>query len=410
MIEAKQSPIPGRLFLLFTLLGILVSASIAVTLFALPGGVDPTLDPTGPSLEKWAAISFLILAILGIPALYSAIRALQGRTIQFPSVSLPGVILMLLVYAASLALGYFAFTAEFIPSIVVPVVQFFAVIIPAALTILIARRMGPPLSLRQFWAQLLAGLWVAPPIALVAEAVLLLPTLLIFGIGASLSPQGKKFLDLLQQSAYPSLESLTQSVEDLILEPWVILIALGYVAVLVPLIEEALKTIAIWPFIPRKPSPRAAFIGGVIGGTGYAIFEALFLSQAGEVWIQAIVSRAGATAMHAFASGVASWGLAQGLVRKRWGQMLVGYFAAVMMHGLWNASAIGIGLGTYSFLTAEVENPALVGVATIGATVILGLLLTAVLGLFRIPGRLKSDEQVKDVVAMNQVGPGANSI
>lgn len=388
MMSKNHSPLPGWLFLIFTLAGTFVSAMIATALFILAEGTSPNLNADGASLEKWAAISFLILAVLGIPALYSAIRALQGRRILLPRVSIPTLIILFFVYAASLALGYFAFSRGSNHTVVITLAQFFAVLIPAALTIIIARRKGPQLSIQHFWVQLLAGLWAAPPIALIVEVFLLLPTLLIFGIGASVSPQGIEFLDLLTQSSYPSLESLTQSVKDLILEPWVIMIALGYVAVLVPLVEEALKTIAIWPFIPRKLSPRAAFIGGVIGGTGYAIFEALFLSQTGEVWIQAIISRAGATAMHAFASGMASWGLAQGLVRKRWGQMLGGYFGAVAMHGLWNASAIGIGLGTYSFLTAEVDNPGLVRIAAIGVTVIIGLLFTAVVGLFRVPGRL----------------------
>ena len=93
-------------------------------------------------------------------------------------------------------------------------------------------------------------------------------------------------------------------------------------------------------------SARYAFLGGALGGAGYAFFESLFLPQPGEEWAITMVARAGTPLIHAFNTGLVCWGLAEGVRRRRWLLAAGAYVLAVGLHGMWNLAAIGIGLAS----------------------------------------------------------------
>lgn len=89
-------------------------------------------------------------------------------------------------------------------------------------------------------------------------------------------------------------------------------------------------------------------MGGILGGAGYALFEALFLSQQSQAWLPVMIGRAGATMMHTFTAGIASWGLSEGFVRKRWRRTIFCFGIAIGFHGLWNASAVSIAMAEFA--------------------------------------------------------------
>ncbi len=117
-----------------------------------------------------------------------------------------------------------------------------------------------------------------------------------------------------------------------------------FLGLLVPVIEESLKTAAIWPFLPAGLSSDEAFLGGALGGAGFALAEALFVTQPMAGWVVTAVARSGATLMHALATGLACWGLAEALTRRRWLEGGVALLSSIVLHGLWNISAVAIGL------------------------------------------------------------------
>jgi len=208
---------------------------------------------------------------------------------------------------------------------------------------------------------------------------------------------------LVQAMANPDPWSVTLDDEIimwLIDEPWVILLILGYIVLVVPIIEEAVKTLAIWPLLRHRLTPAAAFIGGVLGGAGYGLFEALFLTQPGSLWATTMIARIGATLIHTFTAGVASWGLAHAVRERRWGRLGLAYFTAVGMHALWNAAAIGIVIGTLVGESQPTEpSSGLLGIINIsGVTFIVVLSALALRGLIRTPQRLlqKNDLTIVD--------------
>ncbi len=350
----RRNPQSGDiLLLLFALTGTVLSAIFALFLLILQlwGEADPQSAQSITGLL--GAYSFGLMALLGLPAVFVSAWTIlwpPGPRPRRPSRISPAIILL---YPLAIYLGYLSFYRQVAPALLSPVAQTVAAGVPVLFAIHLVRRFGPPLSPRRLWSQFLAGLWVVPPTALVLEAMLLIPTLLVVIGGMTLSEEGRILLESLRSQTALSMESVMDQMAQLVFQPWFVVVLLLFVSVGVPLIEEALKTLPAWPLLFRKASPAEFYLGGVLGGAGYALFEALFLTAPGEDWLVTIIARGGATMMHAFASGLAAWGLGQGSIKGRWKRTLGCYALAVAIHGLWNATAVGIGLVQFADLSGN---------------------------------------------------------
>jgi hypothetical protein len=184
-------------------------------------------------------------------------------------------------------------------------------------------------------------------------------------------------------------------------QPSVVLIILGYVMILVPLIEEAAKTMAIWPLLRRRLSPASAFIGGAIGGSAYGLFEALFLTQPGPAWTTTMIARVGATMMHSFTAGLTSWGLNQAVIHRKWGTLGRAYLGAVLMHAFWNGVALVISFGSIAGENLSFNlTPSMINMINLSGVVLLTLLsCIALAGLIGIPRRLARDLEQTELYA-----------
>jgi len=327
-------------FLIYTVIG--TGISILLGLFFWIISMVNYFAQTQEALDPGflGALAFTLIALCGLPAIYSGARVVLGKEDQRLSPPTPFGYLPLFLFPIAFILGYLAFAKGILTIFLAPLAQLFAAVAGVAFTIQVARQNGAMLTQRRFWAQFVTGLWVVPLVALVMEILILIPTILLFGLGALTSESGRQLLEIFTDSGPPSTFILEKNIGLITLEPWFVIITLGYFAVLVPIIEEALKTMVVWPWLFRRSSSAQALMGGIIGGSGYALFEAIFLSQQGASWLPIMVGRAGATMMHAFTAGLASWGLAEGFVQKRWKRMIMSYLIAVTFHGLWNFSAV----------------------------------------------------------------------
>lgn len=375
------------LFLLFTILGSIINLGLGLV-FALASR-STIISGTGGSLPPpvWWAVAFGFLFLCGIPGTYHGLKVVLERDDDFPENARIPYLLAIPIFLSGLLLGYLAFSKEIFPSAFAPLAKLISISAVAFFVIQIVRRQGSPISQRRLWAQFTIGLWLVPIFALIAELLALLPTLLIFILGASTSENGREVLEILTTTPSPSIAELTQAAEGIILEPWFVAILVGVFAVLVPLIEESLKTLPVWPWVIKGYNSTEAFLGGVIGGAGYGIFESVFLIQSETTWFPTLMGRAGGIIMHAFTTGVASWGVSQGVGKKRWGRMLVGFLVAVTFHGLWNSGALSIALlEIKETQTSSVDN-ALMLVKNLIPVSIFGLTLIAFLGLIQFTKR-----------------------
>lgn len=189
---------------------------------------------------------------------------------------------------------------------------------------------------------------VGPLIMILLEAttllgIIVLGMMLFAVIEPSLFQEFMRVANLLQQET--NQEVILSMLAPYISNPIVIAAGIGYIAVLVPLIEELLKPLAVWLFAMKIESPAQGFVLGMVSGAGFALIESLNASADGTVNWPVIVSvRAGTSILHMTASGLVGWGIVSAFQEKRIGRFFAAYFSAVLLHGLWNASAAGAGI------------------------------------------------------------------
>ena len=178
---------------------------------------------------------------------------------------------------------------------------------------------------------------------MVAEIVLFIVLLFLLVIGLTLFPEAANSLaSLMLKLQYAATEQAAiRLLLPHLLKPAVILPMLGVVSVLIPLIEEPLKTIGVWFFWKQPLSPAEGFALGILSGAGYALFESLGMgSNTDSGWGTLMLARFGTDLVHILNGGLMGWALVRAWREKRFLQLGMTYVLAVLIHGLWNTASI----------------------------------------------------------------------
>jgi hypothetical protein len=398
MATARRLDVWDGLLLLLALggtgLSLVVSLGLAAlaAFTALQGGGVEAFFPI------WAAAAFGALGLLGLPPIYWAVRGLLGKPPSARGRPRPVWVLGAALFPVSLLLGYLAFETEALPQGFGLLAHLLAAGAPVLIAASLGLQLGPLISIRRGWGHFLAGLWAVPPVALVLELLGLIPIVLLLILGLSLSAEGRAVLDLLSASPVVNDADLREVVGTFVAQPWLLLLLAAYLSLLVPMLEEALKTMAVWPLLGRDLTPAEALLGGLLGGAGYALFESLFLPQPGGDWTATMLARGGTPLIHGLCTAMTCWGLAQAIGQGRWGRLLGAYATAVALHGSWNLGAVALGLSAVLPVAdlpgVGVEAGRVVGLASSGALVGFSILaLLALVYLLRRAGAKQGQSQ-----------------
>lgn len=337
-------------------------------------------DTQAANLSAWASGAMIVMSACGFPAIWLGARALLGSPAA--EASRPGLqwFGLALLFPAALVAGTWILARPNLTVIAIPV-HIATAVLPVAVAVLVVRVPGPMVTPRRAWGQFLTGLWGMPPLAMVLEVLALVPVLAVTVAALATSPEALRLLEPLLQRGPLSTQTIEENAIRLLLQPWVVAALFAFVAGLVPLIEEAVKSLSVL-VIARRLDPASAFVGGAIGGAGYALFEALFLTQPDPSWLTTMAGRGGATMMHAFTAALTGWGISQVIHQRRWGRLALAYLTAVSMHALWNATAIGVGLLQLDGLLGTAQAPGVLLAAEQGGPILLSALsLVALVGL-----------------------------
>ena len=353
--------------------------TLALTLVALFEG-----DSEAASLGTWASGSLIAMAVAGIPAIVLGLRGVLGRAPSAPlrpaAAWIPASIA--LAFPIALLAGASSLTRPDLRLVAISV-HIATAVLPVAFAVLLVQIPGPASTFRRLWGQFMLGLWGMPIVAIVFEVLALVPVAVVTVAGLASSVDVRRMVEpLLQGTPVPGLSSY-ETVLRLLLHPWVLVCLFGFVSGLVPLIEEAVKSLAVLP-IAHRLRPSEAFMGGALGGAGYALFEALFLTQPNPSWVTTMIGRGGATLMHAFTAAITCWGISQVATgRRRWGRLALAFLTSVVMHGTWNAAVIGLGIVQVNQEIGALGLPeALASLVVYGAPILLAALsLIALVGL-----------------------------
>jgi hypothetical protein len=399
MMNSHRNDTLDILLLIGSILALGVSV-IAASGMAVIGGVNNILQLLENAQAAWSiAIIFIFMGLLTIPGLYLSYRSLNGHPAQV-SQSLPATIFLVGVgFPIGIAIGTLSQELNFLTFILEPVAHVVAASSPMLFLSIVVIRQLPLISWRRVWGQFTGGLWLSPMVALILELATAIPLLVLLFAYVLTEVDPREFLEPLTSGAPLDQSSLETQLQALFSQPLLIVSAAVFATILVPLIEEMVKTIALWPMLRRGISPLYAFVGGAIAGGAYGLFEAFFLVQPGEGWAALMVARAGATSMHMITTALVSLGLALAIQNKRWFTALRFYFYAVMLHGIWNLAAIGVAavfLLQEGNITAELNNG--ITAVSIGSGIMLALLTgIAVIGLYTVPRNLTKRQKIHSV-------------
>lgn len=235
----------------------------------------------------------------------------------------------------------------------------------------------------RFFAVFGLGLTAGPLLIILLEMAILIGGLIVTAVYLAVSqPTLLEELILLAQtfSTITNEEEILNLLTPYITNPALIASALGFIAVIVPLIEELLKPLGVWVFAKRIESPAQGFVLGLLSGAAFALFESLNASADGSVgWAAIAGARAGTSVLHITASGLVGWGIVTAFKEKRIGRLVASYIAAVLIHGVWNAAAAGTGIAALGETVGRPEWLFMYAPALLCGLLVLGIGMFAVL-------------------------------
>jgi RsiW-degrading membrane proteinase PrsW (M82 family) len=338
---------------------------------------------------------------LGLLLAWEGWQAYRGRPAGRPRLPAWGwwLLALVLVLLAGQAV------ASKVGGLLLPLFHIAAAVIPALLFLALAlggtRPNGTAISDRAVVSAIAWGSLGSVGLALLLEGIVIVVVLLVLPPLIDIVAPGtlahlQALLSEVQQGREPDLRLL----QPLLRSPWVLIGGVLIMSVLVPLIEEAAKGLAV-PLLAltgRQLTRLDAFLVGVAAGAGFAMVEgvtngALALSQPSS-WTTAMAARGAAAALHCVVTGLTGLGWHAIIVERNWLRGLGLGLAAVVFHGLWNLSAVGSAWLSLQHSGAGV--PSLAGNLLTGPVVgLMGVLfLVALIVLRWLPARLQAHHQI----------------
>lgn len=310
----------------------------------------------------------LLIAVAFLIALISAVFHLQGKVMSALSsatqrllqialffiwvVSILGVILISRFESLNLITSLLV-----IPLVLVPILFFFWI---GARKLSLGNR-------PRVWGAVAFNFSIMMPVVLTAELVLFIFIIVIAAVWLSSQPELLSQLMIFgEQFSNGSRDpvEVEQLVTELFGRPIFLNGSILVIAVLVPLIEEFFKPMAIWFLAGKRLTPSQGFVGGLIAGACFAMLESLGAVgiPAESEWMMLLFGRTGTGLLHVTLSGMVGWGFASAFYNRKWSRAIFAYIGAVSIHGLWNFFALLSGIVPIMPMSEEMNDlPVILG-------------------------------------------------
>lgn len=368
-------------FLLGALLlfGIGLLMGVAALSALLAGSQVQAQQPIFLVAFSFEALILFVAAVIVFQKFLERASADKQVTIPMPVWLVIG---LLLVAAVTFGIGYFLEDNRSANWLVLPFLTVPAVVLPLAVLFgLGARRL--PLSTRwQTWSILGLAMTAAPFLLFVMEIAVAAVIFVGFIVYIMTQPELAAQMQRLSQQMMilgPQSEAARELISPYLMNPAVMAIALLYISVIVPAIEEILKPLGVWLFARTLSSPAQGFTLGALSGAGYALIETIGISgQQSSEWASLLGSRIGTGLLHITTSALMGTAIVLAVREGRYLRLFGTYLLAVFLHGLWNALAV---VFTFSTLAEFLKQPGRLG--TLQPAMMVSMVILA-MGLFAI--------------------------
>lgn len=316
--------------------------------FYLYGLFEYAINPQNGEqlLAYWLPASgfFISGVILCLPTILSISRWFGWKAPSWlENLKIPRLRSLLFAFLAVLVTGYEISTHSFTTAIFLPFLHMGGIVIPILFALGLGLRGVVNGSAQRKWGAFSVGLGLAPPLIFLIETIALVIFVLTIAVYISqdeaLSREIGQFAYRLRSfSAAP--EEIFQQVQPYLSQPTIVLLILFFSAIVVPLIEEAIKPLAVWMLSTRLSTSAEGFSAGALSGAGYALLESFLLASTREQWVGAVIGRSGTAFIHIFTAALMGSALVEAWRQRRYFRLAIAYLCAVFLHGSWNALAI----------------------------------------------------------------------
>ena len=371
----------------------LIGGGVLLVLGLFSSMLDPmTANEAGLMLViGWTS---LLIAVAFVPALISAVFLLQGKAMPALSSSTQRIIQVALFFIWVISIIGVLLISRFqalnlitslliIPLVLVPILFFFWI---GARNLSLGNR-------PRVWGAVAFNFSIMMPVVLLVELVLFFFIFMVLAVWLSGQPellsQIMTYSERIANGLIDPME-VEQLATNIISQPIFLNGIILVVAVLVPLIEELLKPMAIWFLAGKRLTPSQGFVGGLIGGACFAMLESLGAVgiPAESEWLILLFGRTGTGLLHVTLSGLVGWGFASAFYNQNWTRAILAYLGAVTIHGLWNFFALLSGLVPFLPMTEEMNAiPVILG--QLGVFVLVALFAINLVLLFSINRQLQ---------------------
>ncbi len=337
--------------LVFSLFVFLFFLGSAVLTARIRVGLGPAMAPELQETMLWAyTVALFLLALVCLPSVISSMSALSGgdppRWLSAPMPALNW--LPVVLFVITLVIRLVILPEEPTQGLLPAGLTALAVVLPALWFLRLGAGSQWGKNPKRNSGLLTFSLSFTTYFILILEAVLFFAV--VVGVLAALGrdPQMMEALENLLpllQGANLAPEELVELLAPLLSTPPIFISILLLVALVIPMIEEAFKTLGVWLLKGRGISPAEGFVAGMVSGAGFALVEGLLNSAAmasstSTDWLGFVIGRLGGTLLHIFNGGMLGWAMANVWQGKKPAKVVGTYFLTVLLHGIWNGVAI----------------------------------------------------------------------
>ncbi len=363
MIPLQETPkrnTASLLQLILSSLAVLLSTGLSILLLAVVVVRLLWLKESFVVNADAITLSFIIFAfgIVFLPSAFSAWQHLRGSDQFLFEIKdwKPGVFIGL-GWVISLAAGRYLPIESLTRTFVFPVAHFFAVLLPILFILWFSLRGFGILSRSRVSGLFNLSLVAAPAISIMLEGVILVGVIGLGVVYLMMNPDLATFFqDLADQviALEMSTEQLQAFLGVYLQSPLTVLVMLVFFSISTPLIEEAVKPLALL-ILRRQITARDGFIYGLVCGAAFAFFETILSALQSDPadWLVVVVTRAGTGLLHMFATALVGMGFGIAVEKKNFFAWLRYYLIAVIIHGVWNSIAILYGISGFSQATRD---------------------------------------------------------
>lgn len=338
---------PSVLQLGFSLLAMLGLWGMAFSLFlvSVMQKTGLTAAVNSPLSLVLTAAGFTLSGFLLLPSALYALARLINRPVRTGAFHITPALMGSITLSLPILfwLGNIVSNDNRLSVVFLPVIHLLTIGLPVLWLVSLGRWSLPAENPQRNWGIFASGLVLGPAIIMVVESLTFIGVAFMLAIWAFTQPALVNIISQMAQQLQSGSGQPTLVLTTLIpylTKPAVIFTVMVFGAILVPLVEEAVKPIGVWLLVGKLKTPQAGFAAGVLSGAGYALFESLMLANTGQDWLYVTFGRLGTGIIHITTAALLSWALVAAWRKGSYLQLGLAYLVAVLIHGLWNGLTI----------------------------------------------------------------------